>query len=61
MFVWQVLQDDHLHPHQLQKVQPMGSNEFDHGIKICRWLLGQTVHVPHFIRFIFFSDEQFKL
>jgi hypothetical protein len=57
MSVWQVLHDAHFHPHHLQKVQAMGTNNFVAGVKFCRWLLEQSVHVPHFIRFIFFCDE----
>jgi hypothetical protein len=54
--VWQVLHDDHLHLHHLQKVQAMGLNNFALRVNICRWLLGQSVQVPNFLRFIFFSD-----
>jgi hypothetical protein len=56
MLLWQVLHDEHLHPYHLQQVQAMGPNDFAPHVNICQWLLGQSVHVPHFLCFIFFSD-----
>jgi hypothetical protein len=37
-------------------VQVMGLKNFALRITFCRWLLGQTVQVPNFLCFIFFSD-----
>jgi hypothetical protein len=57
MLVRQVLHEEHLHPYHLQKVQEKEPNDFAPHVKFCRWLLGQTVQVPHFLPFIFFSAE----
>jgi hypothetical protein len=35
----------------------MGLNDLAPRVNFCRWLLGQTVLVPHFLRFMFFPDE----
>jgi hypothetical protein len=57
MLVRQVLQDAYFHTYHLQKVQAMGSNDFVPRVKCCRLLLGNTVHVPHLIRYILFWNE----
>jgi hypothetical protein len=58
MSEWQVLHDENLHPYHLQKVQTMRLNDFALRVKFCRWLLRKTIQVPHFLYFIFFSDER---
>ncbi|KAB0805629.1 hypothetical protein PPYR_02599 [Photinus pyralis] len=57
MSVWQVLNDEGMHPFHLQKVQGLSHNDYAPRVETCQWFLQQCQAEPDFASLLMHTDE----